>query len=77
MKNFFDKVTKAAIFKIDYLVVKWDTRFEEKGKHGKFDHLWNGPYRIVVYHGNNTFILQNLEGHDVVGGLVKGVSSNK
>jgi hypothetical protein len=35
-------------FKVDDLVLKWDARNEDKGKHGKFDHLWLGPFRIVV-----------------------------
>jgi hypothetical protein len=42
--------------------LKWDTQNEEKGKHGKFDHLWKGPYNIVVYHGNNAYILEDLNG---------------
>jgi transposase InsO family protein len=40
MKKVFDKRTKVDDFKVDDLVLKWDARNEDKGKHGKFDHLW-------------------------------------
>jgi hypothetical protein len=72
MKKVFDKKTKADDFKINDLVLKWDARNEDKGKHGKFDHLWLGPYRIVAYHGNNVFLLQELNGDFLGGGPVNG-----
>jgi len=40
MKKIFDKGEKQEIFQINDLVLKWDAKYEEKGKHGKFDHLW-------------------------------------
>ena len=40
MKRVFDKHTKDDAFKVDDLVLKWDARNEDKGKHGKFNHLW-------------------------------------
>ena len=46
MKRLFDKRTKATDFKIGDKVRKWDSRREAKGKHGKFDSLWQGPYII-------------------------------
>ena len=46
IKKLFDKRTKASDFKIGDKVLKWDSRREEKGKHGKFDNLWQGPYLI-------------------------------
>ena len=39
------------------LVLKWDARHEDKGKHGKFEHLWKGPYEISENHGNNFYNL--------------------
>ena len=39
MKISFDRHTKDDDFKVDDLVLKWDARNEDKGKHGKFDHL--------------------------------------
>ena len=28
-------------------MLRWDARRDEKPKHGKFDHLWLGPFKIV------------------------------
>ena len=53
-------------------MLKWDARNEDKGKHGKFDHLWMGPLKIVAYHGNNVYLLQEHNGDIVGGGLVNG-----
>lgn len=46
MKKFFERKVKVDAFQLGDLVLKWDARFEDKGKHGKFDHLWQGPYKI-------------------------------
>jgi hypothetical protein len=51
-------------------VLKWDAKFEDKGKHRKFDHLCKGHYIIVSYLGNNAFILQELNGELVGGGQI-------
>ena len=40
IKKFFDRRTKASDFKIGDKVLKWDSRREYKGKHGKIDNLW-------------------------------------
>ena len=47
------------------MVLRWDAKKEQKGKHGKFDNLWLGPFTIVNILGNNTFVLQNLDGNEV------------
>ena len=47
------------------MVLRWDARKEEKGKHGKFDNLWFGPFIISKLLENNTFMLQNLEGEEL------------
>ena len=57
MKNTFDRRVKEEKFLIDDLVLKWDAPHEEKGKHWKFDHLWVGPYIVVVHRGENALIL--------------------
>ena len=72
MKNLFDKRTKANNFQIGNVVLKWDSRREEKGKHGKFENLWKGPYIIHAERGHNTFFLKKLNGEDLYGGLVNG-----
>ena len=45
-------------------MLKWDSRREEKGKHGKFDLLWKGTYVIYGYRGNNAFFLKDMDGSD-------------
>ena len=39
----------------------------KKGKHGKFDNLWIGPFTVIKIFGNNTFVLQNLSGEEIAG----------
>ena len=53
------------------LLLRWDIGRADKGKHGKFDPLWFGPFKIVEVKGNNTFTLENLEG-DVIETPVNG-----
>ena len=49
------------------MVLRWDAHRDEKGKHGKFDNLWFGPFKISKILGNNTFVIQNLEGEEISG----------
>jgi len=72
MKRAFDRHTKEDDFKVNDLVLKWDVRNEDRGKHGKFEHLWLGPFKIVSYHGNNAYLLQEINGDLISGGLVNG-----
>lgn len=65
------KEQRRMIFILD-LVLRWDARREEKGKHGKFDHMWFGPFKIVEVLENNTFVLQNLDNEELLGGLING-----
>eukprot|EP00253_Pinus_taeda_P030346 PITA_30346 len=62
MKVLFDRRARERDFKEGDVVLRWDTRREEKGKHGKFDNLLFGPLVIAEVKGNTTFVLQNLEG---------------
>lgn len=61
MKHVFDKKTKENDFNINDSILKWDARFEDKGKHEKFDNLWKGPYKIAAFVGNNSFFLKDLD----------------
>ena len=54
----FNRRTKANNFQIGNVVLKWDSRREEKGKHGKFENLWKGPYIIHAERGHNAFFLK-------------------
>jgi hypothetical protein len=44
------------------LVLKWDARREAKGKRGKFDNLWLGPFQVVGVQDNNTYYLVQMDG---------------
>ena len=72
IKKLFDKRTKANDFNIGDKVLKWDSRREDKGNHGKFENMWKGPYIIRSIRGHKTFFLQELNGEEVLGGLVNG-----
>jgi hypothetical protein len=72
VKRIFEKHTKQEDFKVNDMVLNWDARNEDKGKHGNFDHLWMGPYGIVMYHGNNAYLLQEINGDLTSGGPVNG-----
>ena len=45
---------------------------QQKGKHGKFENLWKGPFKIAGFHGNNTYILQKIYGGSYAGGPING-----
>ena len=72
MKEIFGRRTKPDGFHIGYMVLQWDAPHEEKGKHGKFDHLWKGPYKITIFSGKNAYVLEEMEGGMVYGALVIG-----
>jgi len=72
LKKAFDRRTKAEDFNIGDKVLKWDSRRESKGKHGKFDSLWKGPFVIQAVQGNNTYFLQDLQKNDLEEGPVNG-----
>jgi hypothetical protein len=57
----FDRRGKAYHFNIGYLVLKWDARYEDKGKNGKFDNLWKGPYKVSTSLGKIYFFLKDSE----------------
>ena len=71
MKNVFDQHAKDRKFQIGDLVLRWDIRRAEKGKHAKFDPLWFGPFKIVNQGRNNTFMLENIQG-DLLDAPVNG-----
>jgi hypothetical protein len=62
MKAVFDKKSKEREFIPRDLVLKWEAKKEYVGKHGKFYHLWFGPFKIVAIEGRNSFSLENLNG---------------
>ena len=50
-------------FEIEDLVLMWNARIEDKGKHGKFDPIWLGPYLIENIWGEDSYILKDLLGN--------------
>ena len=72
IKEIFDKRTKPDDFQMGDVVLQWDGPHEEKGKHGKFDHLWNGPYKITSFKRKNAYILEQMEGSLVFVAPVNG-----
>eukprot|EP00253_Pinus_taeda_P017897 PITA_17897 len=63
---------KADKFQLDDVVLKWDARNEEKGKHGKFKNLWKGPFKVAAYRGENAFLLKEMKAEDCPGGPING-----
>jgi hypothetical protein len=72
IKDIFDRKAKKENFQPGDLVLKWDAQRKDKGKHGKFEALWMGPFKIHEVLNNNTFKLQNLEGIEISSGPVNG-----
>ena len=68
----FDKRAKVDCFNLGDLVLKWDTRYKDKGKHGKFDELWKGPYSSCSFSGRNAYFLVDSEGNRVGIGPING-----
>ena len=72
MKKIFDRKVKPNDFQQGDFVLKWDARYEDKGKHGKFYHLWKGPYQVAKVQGNNTYVLQEANSDFLIGGTFNG-----
>ena len=72
VKVIFHKRTNQRVFNENDLVLRLDARREDRGKHGKFDNLWFGPFKIGVVLENNTFLLKHLDDDQLAGGRVNG-----
>jgi hypothetical protein len=62
MKTLFDRKTKNREFLLGDLVLRWDARKEDSVKHGKFDHIWYGTFRVATSEGKKSFLLEPLDG---------------
>ena len=71
MKALFDKKSKDREFLPGDLVLKWEARKENAGKHRKFYHLWFGPFKIAIVEGINSFSLKNING-DILDAHING-----
>ena len=47
VKSVFDKRENQKLFQENDFVLCWDAKRDDHGKHGKFDNLWFGPFRIA------------------------------
>jgi hypothetical protein len=72
VKQVFYKKAKKEEFRIGDLVLKWDAPKQEKGKHGKFEALWIGPFKVYEVFSNNTYRLQDLKDQEAFNGPVNG-----
>ena len=72
IKKIYDRKAKVDKFQLEEVVLKWDARNEEKGKHGKFENLWKGPFKIAAYRGQNAFLLKEMNREYCPGGPVNG-----
>ena len=72
MKVVFDRRDQQKYFQIGDLVMQQDVKRQDKGKHGKFDNLQFGPFRVAQALDNNTFQRKNLDDEQVVGFPVNG-----
>ena len=72
IKKAFDRGRRKEDFRLEELVLKWDAPRQDKGKHGKFEALWIGPFNIFETFPSNTYRLQNLEGGEFFVGPVNG-----
>ena len=72
IKKIFDQKTKPEDFQVGDLVLRWDAVREEKGKHGKFNNLWKGPYKVAAFAGKNAYMLEEVEGGCVLGAPING-----
>ena len=61
IKAAFEHHAKARDIQVGDFVLNWDASQEDKGKHGKFDNLWLGPFIVTQVVGNNTYHLYNTE----------------
>jgi hypothetical protein len=72
IKGTFDKGTKKDVFNEGDLVLRSDSKIEDKAKHRNFNNLWYGPFRVAKVINNNTFLLHNLDNTEIFRGPVNG-----
>jgi len=70
MKKNFENRSKPEDFYLGDLVLIWDTRNEDKGKHRNFDNMWTGPFKIGAHRRNNAYFMEELNGECVAWGPI-------
>ncbi|XP_059068320.1 uncharacterized protein LOC131858869 [Cryptomeria japonica] len=59
-KYLFEKKASERKFKINDLVLFWNARAQDKGKHDKFDALWLGPFVVAEKNGEDSYFLTDM-----------------
>ena len=62
MKYLYDKKATDRKFELDEMVLMWNARMEDKGKHGKFYPISLVPYLVESKWGDDSYILRELSG---------------
>lgn len=62
VKHLYDRRATERNFQPDDMVLCWNARNEEKGKHGKFGPLWLGPFLVHAHCGENSYFIKKLTG---------------
>ena len=57
-KNLYDKKEMERKFDHEDLILMWNARIEDKGKHGKCDPIYLGPYLIYSTCGEYQYVLK-------------------
>jgi hypothetical protein len=57
IKKAFDRKVRKYDFRLGHIVLKWDAPKQDKGKNGKFESLWIGPFKVSEVFPNNTYRL--------------------
>lgn len=61
-KYLFDKRTTTRKFQIGNMVLQWNAREQDKGKHKNFESLWIGPFIVFDVNGKYSYFLQRMNG---------------
>ena len=63
MKHLYNRKTTNRKFDMGDMVLLWNARKEEKGKHEKFDPILLGPYMIHGNKGEDSYYLKELSSY--------------
>ena len=60
IKTLYDRRTVRKKFQDGDFVLMQNAKVEDRGKHGKFDPIWLGPYLIENTWGEDSYIIKDL-----------------
>lgn len=59
-KYLFDKRISLRKFQISDVVLQWNAKGHDKGKHKKFESLWIGPFVVYDVNGKDSYFLKSI-----------------